>query len=85
MQAEVPAGEIKNLTFSFVDASNMDDHADGHIHSLAIAFEGKDQMTQVGTWRQDGHSSPMPFTLERKKYPFAPVISHRASTAATSG
>ena len=44
-----------------------EDHADGHIHSLAIAFDGKDQMTQVWIWRQDGHSAPMTFTLRRKK------------------
>ncbi len=67
MQAEVPAGEIKNLKFSFIDATNMEDHAAGHIHSLAIAFDGKDQMTQVWIWRQDGHSAPMTFTLKRKK------------------
>ncbi|MBA3354532.1 MAG: hypothetical protein H0U18_01045 [Pyrinomonadaceae bacterium] len=34
---------------------------------LAIAFDGKDQMTHVWTWRQDGHSAPMTFTLKRKK------------------
>jgi len=44
----------------------MGDHADGHIHSLAIAFDGKDQMTHVWAWRQDGHNAPMTFSLKRK-------------------
>ena len=67
MQADVPTGEIKNLNFSFVDATNMIGKTDGHIHSVAIAFEGMNQMTQVWTWLQDGQSSPMTFILKRKK------------------
>jgi len=61
-----PQARSKILNSLFIDATNMGDYADGHIHSLAIAFDGKDQMTHVWAWRQDGHNAPMTFSLKRK-------------------
>jgi hypothetical protein len=67
MSATVPAGEVKNLNFTFVDATNMAKPADAHMHSLAVTFQDKDHITQVWTYRQDGKDMPMTFNLERKK------------------
>ena len=67
MRARVPAGEIRNLNFAFIDATNLAKPSDGHIHSLAISFQDKDQMMQVWIWRQDGRDERMTFTLQRKK------------------
>jgi hypothetical protein len=67
MSAQVPAGEIKNLSFTFVDGTNMAKPTDAHMHSLAMTFQDKDHMTQVWTLRKDGKDMPMTFNFERKK------------------
>ncbi len=67
MQAEVPAGEIGEFNFTFVDVTNMANASQGHMRHLTITFQDKDRFTQVWTWRQDGEDTPATFTLERKK------------------
>jgi hypothetical protein len=67
MRADVPTGEVKNLSFTFVDATNMAKPADGHMHSLTMTFQDADHMAQVWTFRQDSKDMPVTFNLERKK------------------
>lgn len=67
MSAQMAAGEIKNLNFTFVDATNLAKATDAHMHNLAFTFKDKDHLTQVWTLRKDGKDMPMTFTLERKK------------------
>jgi hypothetical protein len=67
MRAEVPAGEVKNLSFAFVDVTNMANTSQGHMRHLTFTFQEQDHITQVWTWRQDGKDMPATFNLERKK------------------
>jgi hypothetical protein len=69
MLAQVPAGEIKNLSFTFVDATNLAKPSDGHMRYLTLTFQDKDHLTQVWTWRQDGKDMPATFNLVRNKQP----------------
>ncbi|MCI0691252.1 hypothetical protein L0337_04505 [candidate division KSB1 bacterium] len=67
MRAEAPSGEIRKLNFTFADVTNMTSASQGHMRHLTMTFQGKDRITQVWTWRQDGEDTPATFTLERKK------------------
>ena len=67
MRAEAAAGEIKSLDFTFVDVTNLSPPSAGHMHKLAITFQGRGHFTQVWTWRQEGKDMPTIFTLERER------------------
>jgi hypothetical protein len=67
MRAEAPAGEIKNLNFTFVDVTNLTKPTAGHMRQLSFTFQDNDHMIQVWTWREDGKDMPAMFELERKK------------------
>ncbi len=67
MKAQLPAGEIKKLNFTMVDATNMAKSSDMHMHSLEFTFQDDDHITQVWSLRQEGKDTPMTFNLERKK------------------
>jgi hypothetical protein len=65
MRSEKPAaGEV--LHFSFVDATNLPSPESGHMHSLAIRFEGPDHVKQIWTWRQEGKEQHKEFEWVRK-------------------
>lgn len=67
MRAEIPAGELKRLDFTFVDVTNLKKPADGHIHGLSIFFQDQDHISLIWTWRQNGQDSSSTIKLERKK------------------
>lgn len=67
MLAEVPAGEIQDLTFIFLDATNLAKPSDGHMESLAFTFPDADHVTQVWTWSEAGKKTKTTFDLERKR------------------
>jgi len=46
MKASVPAGDIKELKFTFVDGTNMK-KADMHMHALVMTFVDDSHMNQV--------------------------------------
>ena len=54
MKALPASGEVKALTFSFLDATNLTAPDSGHMHRLVINFQDKDHMTQAWTWREYG-------------------------------
>ncbi len=54
MKAKAASGEIKSLTFSYVDATNLAPPDSGHMHGLVVTFQDKDHMTQQWTWREFG-------------------------------
>jgi len=65
MRSDKPAaGEA--LRFSFVDATNLPSPDAGHMHSMAIRFEGPDHIRQVWTWRQEGSEQQKEFDWVRK-------------------
>jgi len=47
MSAPAPAGEVKSLNFTFVDATNMAKPTEAHMHSLAMAFQDNDHITEL--------------------------------------
>jgi hypothetical protein len=67
MRAQVPAGEVKQLTFSFVDAANMAKPTDKHMSGVVITFQDNDHMMQEWTLTADGKATPTVFHLTRKK------------------
>lgn len=68
MKAEPVTGEIKSLTFNFVDATNLNSPDDGHMHRLAVIFQDPDHFTQEWTWREKGKDARTAvFKFERKK------------------
>ena len=68
MKALPVSGEIKTLTFSFLDATNLSGPDAGHMHRLAVNFQDKDHFTQEWTWREKGKDAfTEVFKFERKK------------------
>jgi len=52
MRAKVPSGEIKSLSFDFVDVSNLDPSDPGYMHHLTLTFEDADHFSQEWTWKE---------------------------------
>ena len=67
MRAAMPSGEIKKLSFTFVDGTNMAKPTDAHMHSLALTFQDNDHLTQEWSMKHEGKDMPVTFNLERKK------------------
>jgi hypothetical protein len=68
MKAEPVSGEVKALTFSYLDATNLTGPEAGHMHRLAVIFQDKDHFTQEWTWREKGKDAfTEVFKFERKK------------------
>jgi len=68
MRAEPVTGEVKSLTFSFLDATNLVGPDAGHMNRLAVNFLDKGHFTQEWTWRENGKDAHTAvFQFERKK------------------
>lgn len=67
MRALPPAGDVKQLVFSFQGASNLPSLAIGHEYKLVMQFPDKDHLTERWTWRKNGKDSDSVFQLVRKK------------------
>lgn len=46
MRASMPSEHVKRLAFSFVDATNLSNPAQPHMHGVAFTFQDADHMTQ---------------------------------------
>ncbi|HMG35940.1 MAG TPA: hypothetical protein VKM94_18540 [Blastocatellia bacterium] len=66
MESTVPAGEIRQLSFSYVSATNLAKTTDGHIHSVQLSFPDGDHLTVVWTWREGSDDSRTTFQFVRK-------------------
>ena len=62
----VPVGS-KNITFDFVDVTNLSALDAGHMRKLIVTFGDKDHFTQEWTWREKGKESTVVIRFERKK------------------
>jgi hypothetical protein len=67
MRAALPAGQPKQLVFTFVDATNLSSPSQAHMHRVAFTFQDADHFTQEWTLSKDGKEQPEAFTLGRKK------------------
>jgi hypothetical protein len=61
------AGGGKQLSFGFVDATNMKSPAEAHMHALKITFADRDHFSQEWTMQKDGKDIADTFTFERTK------------------
>jgi hypothetical protein len=57
----------KQLTFDFVDATNLASPSAGHMHRLVMVFEDADHLTANWTWRENDKEQIEGFRLTRKK------------------
>jgi hypothetical protein len=56
-----------NLSFAFVDATNMKSPADAHMHGLKFTFADADHFSQTWMMKKDGKETPVTFNFERTK------------------
>ena len=56
-----------NVTFDFVDATNLAKPTDGHMNNLTINFLGKNSIRHTWTWLQNGEKRDNVFELKRAK------------------
>ena len=62
------AGSGKQLSFGFVDATNMKSPDEAHMHALKITFADRDHFSQEWTMKmKDGKDMADTFTFERTK------------------
>ncbi len=66
MRATPAGGEVKELNFEFVDATNLPDPSAGHMHHLALTFEDANHVTQIWTWQQAGQQKAEAFHFTRR-------------------
>lgn len=57
----------KTITFAFVDATNLKNPTDVHMHQLSIEVKDHDHFTQTWTLSKAGKDVPKVFTFERVK------------------
>ena len=70
-QPRMRAGAVKegdkSVTFAFVDATNLKNPTDVHMHQLSIEVKDHDHFTQTWTLSKAGKDVPKVFTFERVK------------------
>jgi hypothetical protein len=55
------------LDFDFVDATNLPNEHEGHMHKLVLKNPDKDHLVQEWSWHENGQQTPAIFHFERKK------------------
>ncbi len=67
MRAPAAASGNPELTFVFLDATNLASPDAGHMRKLVIRFEDNDHFTQKWTWRASGKEETSVFRYTRTK------------------
>lgn len=67
MRAEPVPGEVKKITFRFLDATNLASPEAPHMRQLVLTFSDQDHLTQEWTMREKGKDGAGVFQLVRKK------------------
>ena len=67
MQAVVPEGEIRQLNFTYLDATNLRTPSEGRMQSLVVTFRDANHIQQEWTWREAGKDMSIASVLERVK------------------
>lgn len=65
MRSQTVSAEIKNITFDFVDVTNLSAPDAGHMKKLVVTFADKDHFTQEWTWTQKGKERTEVIKFER--------------------
>jgi hypothetical protein len=61
------SGDPNQLTFNFVDATNLSTPSASHMHKVVITFRDKDHFSQEWTHMANGKDSPFVFEYTRVK------------------
>jgi hypothetical protein len=67
MRSQTVAVASKNITFDFVDVTNLSAPDAGHMRKLVVTFGDKDHFTQEWTWREKGKEKTVVIHFERNK------------------
>jgi hypothetical protein len=67
LRATVGAGEVKSLTFKFLDVTNLANPSDGYICGLSLTFVDKDHIIHEWAFRQGGNEAQSKHSFARKK------------------
>ena len=67
MRSQTVAVESKNITFDFVDVTNLSAPDAGHMSKLVVTFGDKDHFTQEWTWREKEKEKTVGIHFERNK------------------
>jgi hypothetical protein len=65
MRAGPLASEVREITFTFLDATNLPDPLAAHMDRLVVTFEDADHFMQSWTMRKDGHDQFFVFHFRR--------------------
>jgi hypothetical protein len=67
MKAASVMPDAREISFEFVDATNLKEADDGYINSLTVSFEDSDNITQKWGWTQNGQQEYTVVSLKRVK------------------
>ena len=67
MRADISEGDAKRLAFKFVDATNLAQPTDAHMHNMSFTFQDQDHFTQEWVLSKDGKELPHRFEFARVK------------------
>ena len=67
MRVDIPEGDAKTLAFTFVDATNLAQPTDAHMHNMSLTLLDRDHFTQEWVLSKDGTESPHRFEFARVK------------------
>lgn len=67
MRAVPSSPNVKQLTFTFLDAGNLPNIAVGHEHQMVLDLEDQNHITERWTWQKNGKNMDMIYHLARKQ------------------
>lgn len=67
MRAEAPAADAKQISFAFVDVSNLSGPDAGHMRHLDVLFKDADHFSQRWTFHAAGKDQTSTFDYTRKR------------------
>jgi len=67
MRSQTVAAGSKNITFDFVDVTNLSAPDAGHMKKLVVTFGDKDHFDQEWTWTEKGKEGTVAIHFERNK------------------
>jgi hypothetical protein len=67
MRAVPATASSQQISFRFIDATNLSGPAAGHMANLAVEFQDNDHFTQRWTWRENSKDKVEAFHFTRQK------------------
>ena len=67
MRASGISGDIREISFKFLDITNLASPQAGHMRDLVITFQDTDHFTARWSYRENGKDTPSVFHYTRRK------------------